>query len=118
MEIYRFGKENGNSINHFDSRFILSRIIVTEPSAHIGAMYLEPCGVIGFHQATVPQLLLVVSGSGWVRCDSQNRVPVDEGDAIFWEEGEWHETTTDTGLMAIVIESEELHPERFMPLRE
>ena len=28
---------------------------------------------------------------------------------IYWEKDEWHETTTDTGLTAIVIESEGLN---------
>ena len=42
---------------------------------------------------------------------------VEAGDAVFWEIDEWHETKTDVGLTAIVIESEELNPASFMTLK-
>lgn len=118
MEFFRFGQESGQSINQFDSNFIMSRIVVTGKPVHIGAMYLASNGVIGLHRATCPQLLLVVSGQGWVRCDSEDKVYVGVGDAVFWEAGESHETQTDAGLTAIVIESDELNPARFMPNRK
>lgn len=35
--------------------------------------------------------------------------------ALFWAKDEWHETKTDVGLTAIVIESEELTRASFMP---
>ncbi|NMP23716.1 cupin domain-containing protein [Sulfobacillus harzensis] len=118
MQIFRFGEESGKRIRHFDSNFVMSRIVMTEKPAHIGSMHLASNGVIGFHKAASPQLLLIVSGQGWVRCGSSGAVPVAVGDAVFWEAGEWHETTTDSGLSAIVIESEALNPKRFMPSRE
>ncbi len=118
MQIYRFGRESGKSINHFDSNFMMSRVVVTDKPAHIGCMHLESNGIIGFHQATSPQLLLVVNGQGWVGCDSEDKVHVAVGDAVFWEKGEWHEAQTDAGMTAIVIESDELNPARFMPNRE
>lgn len=67
MELYTFAKENGKSITNFNSNFMMSRIIQTDKTTHIGCMYLEGNGVIGYHQAVVPQLLLVVSGEGYVR---------------------------------------------------
>lgn len=118
MEIFRFGQESGKRIIHFDSNFVMSRIIVSEKPVHVGCMYLACNGVAGFHQATSPQLLLVVRGQGWVRCDSEDKVHVTVGDAVFWGAGEWHETETDAGLTAIVIESDELNPARFMPNRQ
>jgi quercetin dioxygenase-like cupin family protein len=118
VQIFRFGKESGKSITQFDSNFIMSRILVTDKPAHIGCMHLESNGIIGFHQATSQQLLLVVNGQGWVRADSEDKVHVTVGDAVFWEAGEWHETKTDSGLTAIVIESDELNPARFMPNKE
>ncbi len=117
MQIFRFGRETGTSVNHFDSNFIMSRIVVTEKPTHIGCMHLESNGVIGFHQATVRQLLLIVAGEGWVRGDAPEALPVGVGDAIFWDADEGHETKTDTGLMAIVIESEGLTPAHYMPVR-
>lgn len=72
---------------------------------------------MGYHQATLPQLLLVVQGEGWVRTGDGGRVAVKAGDAVFWSAGEWHETGTETGLVALPVESEGLEPGRFMPER-
>ncbi|HEV2035971.1 MAG TPA: cupin domain-containing protein [Candidatus Dormibacteraeota bacterium] len=71
-------------------------------------MRLPPHGVIGLHQASGPQLLAVVEGEGWFRGQGEGRTRVTAGEAIFWNEGEWHETGTDGGLVAIVIESPHL----------
>ena len=75
---------------------------------HVGCMHLPPNGLIGLHEASGHQLLAVVQGEGWCRGQSAERTPLTAGDAVFWEAGEWHETGTDEGLMAIVFESPEL----------
>lgn len=118
MKIFRFGRETGKSVTHFDSTFMMSRIVVAEHPTHIGCMHLESKGVIGLHQAMVEQLLLIVAGEGWVRGDTPDALPVAVGDAIFWDAHEWYETKTDTGLTAIVIESDGLNPGHYMPVRE
>ncbi|MGE7947993.1 cupin domain-containing protein [Lysinibacillus sp. NPDC093688] len=117
MKIYQLSKENGKNITQFKSNFIMSRIINTEASASIGCMYLEENGVIGYHQAVVPQLLLIIEGEGFVRNEQVQYFQVQPGDAIFWEKDEWHETKSDKGLTAIVIESEQLNPAAFLPLK-
>jgi len=116
MEIYKFNKETGKRISKFDSDFVMSRIIQTEKPTHIGCMYLEENGIIGYHQAVVPQLLLILNGEGAVCGETKEYVRVQSGDAVFWKKDEWHETKTDTGLTAIVIESEELNPVSFMSI--
>ncbi|WP_340018674.1 cupin [Paenibacillus sp. FSL H3-0457] len=105
MRIFQFKQKSGKKITKFDSNFVMSRITQTKKAAHIGCMHLAEGGVIGYHQAVVPQLLLIVSGEGWVR-----------GEAVLWDKHEWHETKTEAGLMAIVIESEELDTSLMMPL--
>ncbi|ANU18436.1 cupin [Planococcus maritimus] len=110
MEIFKFNKNSGQKISKFNSDFIMSRIIQTTQAAHIGCMHLEKDGVVGYHRAVCPQLLLIVSGTGLVRGEQEEYVEVAAGDAVFWHKGEGHETRTENGLMAIVIESEELHP--------
>lgn len=115
MRIFKFSKEEvGKKISQYNSDFTMSRIIQTEKVTNIGCMYLEENGIIGYHQAVVPQLLLIMNGEGFVRGESEEYFKVQPGDAVFWEKDEWHETKTDKGLTAIVIESEELNPERFM----
>ncbi|EJR13938.1 hypothetical protein II9_03384 [Bacillus cereus MSX-D12] len=40
------------------------------------------------------------------------------GQAVFWEKGELHETSTEKGLMAIVMEAEDLERAILMPIKE
>lgn len=118
MEIYHFSKNIGKRVSKFDSNFVMSRIIQTgKIQMNIGCMYLEENGIVGLHQAVVPQLLLVINGEGYVRGEKEEYASVQSGDAVFWEKDEWHETKTSTGLTAIVIEGEELDPSSFMPLK-
>lgn len=116
MEFYRFDKDNGKKVTHFNSDFIMSRIIQTNSKANIGCMHLGESGIVGYHQAVVPQLLLVVDGEGYVRNEEDTYHHVKSGDAVFWQKDEWHETKTDEGMLVIVIESEELDPSKFMKL--
>ena len=118
MEFYKFSKDSGKKISHFNSNFIMSRVIQTDKATNIGCMHLEENGVIGYHQAVVPQLLLVIAGEGYVRNDKDEYFKVQSGDAVFWEKDEWHETKSEKGLTAIVIESAELNPSLFMPLKK
>lgn len=115
MEVYSFKKETGKKITKFQSDFIMRRITRTQKDAHIGCMHLDEHGVIGYHQAVVPQLLLVVEGEGVVRGEAEKFTPVKTGDAVYWGKNEWHETKTDTGMIAIVIESEELDVSALKP---
>ncbi|MGD7044280.1 cupin domain-containing protein [Jeotgalibacillus proteolyticus] len=110
MEIFTFKKEDGKRIEAFDSNFVMSRITQTFSPSMIGCMYLEENGVIGYHQAVMPQLLLIVKGEGEVRSNNGEYFHVKTGDAVFWGKDEWHETRSEEGLMAVVIESEELTP--------
>ncbi|TWT00142.1 cupin [Planomicrobium sp. CPCC 101079] len=116
MKIYQFKKETGKKITKFDSNFVMSRIAQTEKAAHIGCIHLDMNGLVGYHQAVIPQLLLIVNGEGWVRGETEEYIKVHSGEAVFWDKDEWHETKTDTGLTAIVIESEELNTAVLMPL--
>ncbi|EPD50284.1 hypothetical protein HMPREF1210_02855 [Paenisporosarcina sp. HGH0030] len=118
MEFYQFNKESGKQISKFNSDFIMSRIIQTDKTTNIGCMHLDKNGIVGYHQAVVPQLLLILSGEGTVRNDKEEYFKVQSGDAVFWEKDEWHETKSNDGLTAIVIESTELNPSLYMPLKK
>jgi quercetin dioxygenase-like cupin family protein len=71
---------------------------------------LAPGGRIARHPAAVPQILAVVAGSGWVSGSDGREEEIDAGRAAFWEAGESHETRSDEGMTAIVIEGEGLRP--------
>ena len=110
MKLYSFNKEAGRDISAFHSNFIMSRIVQMEQAATIGCIYLPAGGIVGYHQAASSQLLLIVAGQGWVRAKESAYVHVQAGDAVFWQQEEWHETKTDSGLTAILIESDNLEP--------
>ncbi|OLS38100.1 cupin [Alkalihalophilus pseudofirmus] len=113
MQLFNFEKETGQKVTHFDSNFMMTKIAKLDSPAQIGCMHLGEGGLIGYHQAAVPQLLLIVDGDGWIRSENE-MLSIKKGDAVFWEKGEWHETRTDNGLTAISIESTGLNPEEFM----
>ncbi|MDX8044514.1 cupin [Gracilibacillus sp. S3-1-1] len=108
MEIFQLNKEVGKKITQFHSDFTLSPITKTEKTTQIACIHLEQNGLIGYHQAVVPQLFIVISGNGWVRGKSDEFVAIRPGEVVLWRENEWHETKTDKGLIAIVIEGEKL----------
>jgi quercetin dioxygenase-like cupin family protein len=76
----------------------------------VACFRIEAGGRIARHPATVRQLLAVVDGSGWVSGGDGERQPIRAGEAVVWEAGEEHETTTETGLTAFVIEGDGLLP--------
>jgi quercetin dioxygenase-like cupin family protein len=73
---------------------------------------LGPNGRIARHPATVPQILAVLEGAGQVSGADGEFEPIAAGDAVFWRAGEEHETNTDHGLTALILEGDRLEPFR------
>ena len=116
MRLFRFAPEAGRDITAFDSlNARISGVVHLRTDAHISCMALGAPGVVGYHPAVTPQLLLIVSGAGWVRGESTGRKPISTGQAVFWEKDEWHESGTEAGMTAIVIESDDLDLEMLVP---
>jgi len=116
MKLFRFDLEVGRKIDQYKSSgFVISRIVHLPDKAGIHCAYLEPNGVIGYHQATVPQLFLVVQGEGWVRGESPERVSIQAGQAAYWDQDAWHESGTGTGMTVIIIEGVNVDPAKLMP---
>ena len=119
MLIYDFSPAIGRSIEKFGSRGVkISPILRDTEQLHVACMHLEANGVIGSHEATADQLLLVVRGSGVVTGAESQTASVGVGCAVFWRVGETHETrANEDGLTAIVIEGEQLGPAKVMKLK-
>jgi quercetin dioxygenase-like cupin family protein len=116
MRIYRFDREVAYPITHYESANVaIGRVGRFDGTFQVGCFHVEPGGVVGFHQATVPQLFMVVSGAGWVRGEEAKRTSIYPGQAAFWAAGEWHESGSETGMLAVVVESTALDPTRHMP---
>ncbi|MFY0544586.1 cupin domain-containing protein [Brevibacillus sp. H7] len=118
MKWFRFDASVSRTIDKFDSvHASISKVLrITQAEhLHIGCIHLGPNGILGHHPAPVPQLFLVVQGEGWVRGEGEERVRIEAGQAVFWETGEGHESGTESGMTAIVIEGDQLDPSQYMP---
>ncbi|PEW00161.1 cupin [Bacillus cereus] len=115
MKILDFSEKVGKHISVFQSNFIMSKILNHQGNVRIGVMHLRENGIIGYHEAVVSQLLLIVDGEGYVCGANKEKVKVEAGQAVFWEKGELHETSTENGLMAIVMEAEDHERAIIMP---
>jgi quercetin dioxygenase-like cupin family protein len=76
--------------------------------AHVVVIEVEPGGVVGRHPAAVMQLFAVIDGAGWVSGGDGAREQIQAGGAVVWEPGEEHESGSDDGMTALVVESESL----------
>ena len=106
MKIFRW-RDGGREIEHFGSRaFTHYRLALTNGESAVNTIELGPGGLIGRHPAASRQLLVVVTGSGEVSGADGEFRPIAAGEAVAWESGEEHETRSETGLLAIVLEGE------------
>lgn len=118
MRLYSFGATHGRPITEFGSaRVTINGVVrVAGGDVQIGCMHIAPGGCVGAHQATTRQLFLVMSGEGWVRGPEPERTPIAADHAAFWEPGEEHESGSETGMVALVIEGDTIDPDRFLHL--
>ena len=85
---------------------------IFEGSAIQAAIFrFAPGGRLIRHPATFPQILAVLDGSGELSGADGVDEPIAAGEAVFWAEGEEHETKSAVGLTALIIEGE--HVDRF-----
>ncbi|WP_404346712.1 cupin domain-containing protein [Sutcliffiella horikoshii] len=107
MKFFRFDKEVGFLIKQYDSQaahFI--KVCRNQQENSIGFIQLDAGGVVGYHQATVEQLFIVVQGEGWVTGTDRERISIKSGEGVMWDKGEWHESGSESGMLALVVESE------------
>lgn len=109
VRVFSFAARYGRQITQFGSGGVtINGLAHLAGEGQVSFMRLGSGGVIGYHQATVPQLFAVVEGRGWVRGETPERTLVSVGQAAYWDAGEGHESGTDMGMTAIVVEGERL----------
>lgn len=120
MRTFRFDPGAARPITQFGSSGAsIAPIARPGPGfVQLGCMYVTAGGHVGRHPAASPQLFLVVAGEGWVSGADGTRVPISSGEAAFWEPGEEHESGSDGGMTAMVLEAEALDPAQYMPERD
>jgi quercetin dioxygenase-like cupin family protein len=114
MKFYSFKPEDGQRIELYGSNLTMTRLVWSQQDTRVGCMYIGAGELVAYHQAQQPQLFLVVKGTGWVRSENNPGTEISEGLAAFWQNGEWHEAGSKTGMTAIVIESPDLGPARYL----
>jgi quercetin dioxygenase-like cupin family protein len=96
------------AITHFDSSgATIAGVARCSGEVRVSLLVLAAGGSVGEHPAASPQLFLVVAGSGWVRVGEYCRA-IEPGQAAVWEADERHESGSDSGLTAVVVEAESL----------
>ena len=109
MRLVSFNPEH--PITHFDSQgATITGVAQCSGDVRVSLLRLDVGGIVGEHPATSTQVFLVVAGSGWVRSRNEERRPIEAGRAAVWDAGEAHESGSDVGLTAVVIEAETLEP--------
>ncbi|MDX1613090.1 MAG: hypothetical protein R3300_02200 [Candidatus Promineifilaceae bacterium] len=108
MDSFSFGKERGRAISAYGSAGAMVVHLLRQTVASVVTIYLEPSGLLGRHPAAADQLLLVVAGGGWATASGAS-YELSPSTAVFWSEGEEHETRAgEEGLVAVVVEGEGL----------
>jgi hypothetical protein len=111
VSLIDFGTTVARPVDRFESQeAAFSHLVDTSGSGHVGCIRLGNNGVLGRHVAPSAQLFCVVVGEGEVSGADAIPVQIQAGQAALWEIGESHETTTRTGLTAIILEVEAVHP--------
>lgn len=87
---------------------ISARVRRLAADAHVVVIEIGRGGVVGRHPAGVAQLFAVVSGTGWVSGGDGAPEPIGAGEAVLWDAGEEHESGSDEGMTALVVEAESL----------
>lgn len=115
MRFYRFDASVRREVEKFESKNVgITPIQRTEGPLSIGCLHYDSESVLGMHPATLPQLLLIVEGEGWVRVLEGDKIAVQKGTAVFWSPGENHESGSTAKMTAIVVEGENLEPEKYL----
>ena len=112
MRIVDTGPGEGRAIEGHGSRGAHQvRLLLQERQngSAVTLIHLSPGALLGAHPAGWPQLLIVVSGQGWVRAGDELRRPIAAGAAAYFERDEVHESGTESGMTVIVIESPAAH---------
>ena len=96
----RLGELPSREIEHFGSHgFRHTRVALGEVQVSL----VELDGLIGGHEAVSSQLLLVVRGRV-AAATRDERAELGVGEAVSWQEGEWHETRSLEPSTTLIVE--------------
>jgi len=110
MRIDRADDLPSRPITEFESDGVSVTHVARADHTSVVRIELSAGGRLGMHPASCSQLFIVVEGEGTVLTNQAAPTPVSVGTIVWWKQGESHETRSQTGLVAIVIEADSLNP--------
>ena len=102
------------AIDHMAARNISSfgssgfGVVPVAADAHVVVAKLAPGGIIARHPAVVDQVLVVLSGEAGVSGEDAVKQVLRPGSAALWVAGESHETSSEVGMTALIVENDGL----------
>lgn len=69
-----------------------------------------PGSLLGRHPTRLWQMVVGISGAGWVAGQDGERRPLEPGQAIMWSPGEEHESGSDDGMTVAIVQSSKRLP--------
>jgi quercetin dioxygenase-like cupin family protein len=106
-----FAFEPMREITRFDSHgATIGGVARAGGAVRVSLLQLAAGGLVGAHPAACPQLFLVVAGSGWARTGDEPRSSLAAGEAALWDADEMHESGSDHGLTAVIVEADAIEP--------
>ena len=105
MQIVDLSAARAKVVREFESAGAAALALATGTgTAHVYTLHFEPGGRIGPHVTGFGQLLVPLTGLGWVAGADGGRVSVEPGQAAFWSRGELHSKGSETGMTALMIQ--------------
>ncbi len=106
VRLIDFRTTRAQPVDRYESRAAaFAPIALAQGDGHLGCMYLGPGGGLGRHQAARAQLFCVLSGEGMVSGADGVTRSIGAGQAALWERGEEHESSTDRGMVVMILEA-------------
>ena len=105
MRLLDLRRAGARSVDAFDSHGF-SLVPLMRGEGHVAVARLEAGGRIGRHPAVAAQALVVVEGTATVSGEDGMPMEIGPGLAALWEPGEQHETRTERGLVAVIVEGD------------
>jgi len=109
MQLIDAAPERATAIREFEAAGAAALAVASGAgAAHVYMLYIEPGGQIGPHVAGFGQLLVPLTGSGWVAGADGVKLALAPGQVAHWSRGELHSKGSDVGMSALMIQVRDL----------
>ncbi len=96
----------GRVVTDFGSNGFSVSPVAGGSEVHVVILRLAADGRIARHLAAGMQLLVLLEGQAAVSGESGDSIDLLPGQAVIWDPGESHETTSTTGMTALAVEGD------------